>query len=143
VAAAGGVGVSRTEARAAGADAVLLIVAVLEQPLLLDLLAHAEALGLDALVEVHDEPEMGRAAAAKVSLVGINNRDLKTFTVDLATTERLRPLAPPGATFVAESGIFTREDILRLERCSVDAVLIGEGVIPAPDPAEKVRGLAG
>lgn len=129
------------EARAAGADAILLIVAILEQPLLESLLAAATALSLDALVEVHDEGEMERAAAAGATLLGINNRDLRTFDVDLATTERLRPRAPQGTTVVAESGIFTREDVLRLERCGVDAVLIGEGVVTAPDPADKVREL--
>jgi indole-3-glycerol phosphate synthase len=131
------------EARAAGADAALLIVAILEQPLLEDLLDNARDLGLDALVEVHDEAEMERALVAKADLIGVNNRDLRTFDVDLATTERLRPLAPPSVTFVAESGIFTREDMLRLERAGVSAALIGEGVVTAPDPAEKVRELLG
>jgi indole-3-glycerol phosphate synthase len=131
------------EARAAGADAILLIVAILEQALLESLLAAAAAIGLDALVEVHDEAEMERADAAGASLIGINNRDLRTFAVDLATTERLRPLAPPESTVVAESGIFTREDVLRLERCGAGAVLIGEGVVTAPDPADKVRELLG
>ena len=131
------------EARNAGADAILLIVAMLEQPLLEDMMAAASGIGLDALVEVHDEAEIQRAVAANASLVGINNRDLRTFDVDLATTERLRPLAPPEATVVAESGIFTRADVLRLERCGVNAVLIGEGVVTAPDPADKVRELLG
>jgi indole-3-glycerol phosphate synthase len=129
------------EARVAGADAVLLIVAMLEQPLLAQLLSRSSALGLDALVEVHDEREMDRANAAGAKLIGINNRDLHTFEVDLATTERLHPLAPPGAIVVAESGIFTRDDMLRLERCGIHAVLVGEGVMTAPDPADKVREL--
>jgi indole-3-glycerol phosphate synthase len=131
------------EARAAGADAILLIVAMLEQPLLEEMIAAASSIGLDALVEVHDEAEMQRAVAANTKLIGINNRDLRTFDVDLATTERLRPLAPPDATIVAESGIFRRDDMLRLERCGVNAVLIGEGVVTAPDPADKVRELLG
>lgn len=131
------------EARAAGADAALLIVAILEQALLEDLLDCARDLGLDALVEMHDEAEMERALAAGADLIGVNNRDLRTFEVDIATTERLRPLAPPEVTFVAESGIFTREDMLRLERCGVSAALIGEGVVTAPDPADKVRELLG
>lgn len=131
------------EAHAAGADAALLIVAILEQALLEDLLDCARDLGLDALVEVHDEAEMERALTAGADLIGVNNRDLKTFDVDIATTERLRPLAPPTVTFVAESGIFTREDMLRLERCGVSAALIGEGVVTAPDPADKVRELLG
>ena len=131
------------EARANGADAVLLIAAILEASLLRDLMAEAAALGLDALIEVHDEREMARAPVANAPLIGITNRDLRTFNVDLATTEQLRPLAPPGATIVSESGIFTREDMIRLERAGVDAVLIGEGVVTAPDPADKIRELLG
>jgi indole-3-glycerol phosphate synthase len=131
------------EARAAGADAVLLIVAILEQPLLEDLLDLATDLGMDALVEVHDEAEMERALGAEADVLGVNNRNLHTFDLDLATTERLRRLAPPDATIVSESGIFTREDMLRLERAGVSAVLIGEGVVTAPDPADKVRELLG
>ena len=131
------------EARAAGADAVLLIVAILEQPLLEDLLDMARDLELDTLVEVHDETEMLRAVSAEATLIGVNNRDLRTFDIDLKTTERLRPLAPKYATIVAESGIFTREDMLRLGRAKVNAVLIGEGVVTADDPAAKIRELLG
>lgn len=131
------------EARAAGADAVLLIVAILEQPLLEDLLDMANDLDLDTLVEVHDETEMLRAVSAEATLIGVNNRDLRTFDIDLKTTERLRPLAPKYATIVAESGIFTRDDMLRLERAKVNAVLIGEGVVTADDPAAKIRELLG
>jgi indole-3-glycerol phosphate synthase len=131
------------EALAAGADAALLIVAILEQPLLENLLDLCGDLGLDALVEVHDEREMERALGAEATLIGVNNRDLRTFDIDIATTERLRPLAPKSVTFVAESGIFTREDMLRLERAGVSAALIGEGVVTAPDPADKVRELLG
>ncbi len=131
------------EARANGADAVLLIAAILEDALLRDLMAEAAALGLDALIEVHDEREMARAPVTVATLIGINNRDLSTFNVDLATTERLRPLSPPNATIVAESGIFTREDMVRLERAGVDAVLIGESIVTAPDPADKIRELLG
>ena len=131
------------EARANGADAVLLIAAILEDALLRDLMAEAAALGLDALIEVHDEREMAREPVANAPLIGITNRDLRTFNVDLGTTERLRPLAPPGATIVSESGIFTREDMIRLERAGVDAVLIGESVVTAPDPADKIRELLG
>lgn len=131
------------EARAAGADAVLLIVAILEQPLLEDLLDMAGDLDLDALVEVHDETEMLRAVSAEATLIGVNNRDLRTFDIDVATTERLRPLAPKSTAIVAESGIFTRDDMLRLERAKVNAVLIGEGVVTAADPAAKIRELLG
>ena len=129
------------EARAHGADAVLLITAILEQPLLAELIAVAEALGMTALVEVHDEAEMERALKASPPLIGINNRDLRTFDVDLAITERLRPLVPPGVTIVAESGIFTRDDLRRLEACNVQAALIGEALVTAPDPAAKLREL--
>jgi indole-3-glycerol phosphate synthase len=129
------------EARGYGADAALLIVAILDDATLRDLLAACGASGLDALVEVHDEAEMARAAAAGATLIGINNRDLRSFETDLATTERLAPLAPPGATLVAESGIFTRQDMRRVEAAGVHAVLIGEGVVTAADPAEKVREL--
>ncbi|MCI0782842.1 MAG: indole-3-glycerol phosphate synthase TrpC [Chloroflexi bacterium] len=131
------------EARANGADAVLLIASILADSLLRDLMATAEALGLDALIEVHEERELARAPVTDAPLIGITNRDLRTFNVDLATTERLRPLAPPNATIVSESGIFTREDMVRLERAGVDAVLIGEGVVTAPDPADKIRELLG
>lgn len=129
------------EARAHGADAMLLIVAMLEQPLLEALIASIRALGMTPLVEVHDETEMERAAAAGAELIGINNRDLRTFDVDLATTERLRPLAPPDAVVVAESGISTRDDMRRLQAIGVNAVLIGEALVKEPDPGAKVREL--
>lgn len=132
-----------TEARVIGADAILLIVAALEQPLLADLLAKAIELGLDALVEVHDADEMRRAADAGAEIIGINNRDLRTFVVDLATTERLTPLAPASAILVAESGIFTRADVERLEGLGVDAVLVGESLILAEDRTEAIRRLRG
>jgi indole-3-glycerol phosphate synthase len=131
------------EARCHGADAVLLIVAILEQPLLAELLAGARSLGMAALVEVHEEGEMERALQADADLIGINNRDLRTFDVDLATTEKLRPLAGDNRTVVAESGVFTRDDMRRLQACGVNAVLIGEALVTAPDPAKKVRELLG
>jgi indole-3-glycerol phosphate synthase len=92
---------------------------------------------------VHDERELERAVAAGAHIIGINNRDLSTFDVDLATTERLAPLAPRGTTIVAESGIFTREDVRRLEACGVDAVLIGEALVTASDPGAKIQELFG
>ena len=131
------------EARANGADAVLLIASILADSLLRDLMATAEALGLDALIEVHEERELARAPVTDAPLIGITNRDLRTFNVDLATTERLRPLAPPNATTVPESGIFTREHMIRLAPAGVHAVLSGEGVVTAPDPADKRRVLSG
>lgn len=129
------------EARAYGADAVLLIVAMLEQSLLEALMNAIRALGMTSLVEVHDEAEIERAAAAGSELIGINNRDLRTFDVDLVTTERLRPLAPADSVVVAESGIFTRDDMRRLETIDVHAVLVGEALVKEPDPAAKVREL--
>ncbi len=129
------------EARTHGADAVLLIAAVLNSALLAHLIGLATALDMDALVEVHDELELERALMASARLVGINNRDLRTFEVDLAATERLRPLIPPEVTVVAESGIATRADVERLEALGVHAVLIGEALVTATDPAAKVREL--
>ncbi len=129
------------EARAHGADAILLIVAALPDSLFRFLFAKAGEWELDALVEVHDEEEMARAADAGATLIGINNRDLKTFTVDLATTERLAPLAPNGAVIVAESGVFGPAEIHRLAEAGANAVLVGEGVITAPDRAAAVREL--
>src|SRR3970040_212541 len=102
------------EARVHGADAVLLIAAVLNPALLAQLIGLAHALGMGALVEVHDELELERALIASARIGGRNNRALRTFEVDLATTERLRPLVPPEVTLVAESGIFTRADVERL-----------------------------
>ncbi len=129
------------EARVNGADAVLLIAAVLNSALLAQLIGLAKALELDALVEVHDELELERALMASATLVGLNNRDLRTFEVDLATTERLRPLIPAEVTVVAESGILARADVERLEALGVHAVLIGEALVTAPDPAARIREL--
>lgn len=131
------------EARARGADAVLLIAAILEQPLLAELLRLVESLGMTPLVEVHNEAEMEQAVALSARVVGINNRDLRTFGVDLRTSERLRPLAPPDTIVVAESGIFTRDDMRRLEACGVQAVLVGEALVTAPDPGARIRELLG
>ena len=129
------------EARCHGADAVLFIAAILKPGLLAELIALARSLGMTALVEVHDEPELERALMAEAGLIGINNRDLRSFEVDLATTERLRPLVPPDRTVVAESGIFSRVDVERLQALGVHAVLIGEALVTAPDPAAKIREL--
>ena len=131
------------EARCYGADAVLLIAAILDPGLLAHLIALARALGLAALVEVHNERELEWALMAKAEIIGINNRDLRTFQVDLATTERLRPMVPPEKTVVAESGVHTRGDVLRLQALGVHAVLIGEALVTAPDPTEKIRELMG
>jgi indole-3-glycerol phosphate synthase len=129
------------EARAHGADAVLLIVAALDDALLTELLAVSATTGMDALVEVHDEHEMERAATAGARLVGINNRDLQSFSVDLGVSERLAPLAPDGAVIVAESGVFGPGEVKRLRDAGARAVLVGEGLVTAPDRAAAVKAL--
>jgi indole-3-glycerol phosphate synthase len=133
------------EARAAGADAILLIAATLtDDAHFADLHACALSLGLTALVEVHDETETERALRLNgIRLIGINNRNLATFEVSLATTERLRPLIPAEITIIAESGIFTAADVSRLSRADVDAILVGEALVTAPNIAAKVRELSG
>ena len=131
------------EARAAGADGILLIVAILEPPLLTELLAAAQSLWMQCLVEVHDESELETALSAGSEIIGINNRDLHTFATDLAVTGRLAPLVPRGRVIVSESGIFTRDDIRMLRRYRVNAALVGEALVTAPDTAAKVRELAG
>lgn len=131
------------EARLYGADAVLLIAAILNPGLLAQLIALAHSLGMAALVEVHDEREMERALMAEAKIIGINNRNLRTFEVTLATTERLRPLVPPDKTVVAESGISARADVERVAAVGAHAVLIGEALVTAADPAAKIRELMG
>jgi indole-3-glycerol phosphate synthase len=131
------------EARVAGADAVLLIVAALGGERLHELLIAASDLGLDTLVEVHDAEEVGEAIEAGAELLGINNRNLHTFEVDLDTTFRLLPDVPAGTVVVAESGITTAQDVQQLEDAGVDAILVGETLMRAPDPAEAIRALLG
>ena len=131
------------EARVAGADAVLLIVAALDSETLERLLAHATGLGLETLVEVHDEDELAIALASGAGIVGINNRDLRTFETDLAVTERLAPRASPGTLLVAESGIAGPEDVLRLEKAGARAFLVGESLMREPDPGEALARLRG
>jgi indole-3-glycerol phosphate synthase len=129
------------EARAWGADAVLLIVGALDDAALRTLLAEAEAWGLAALVEVHDERELDRALAAGATLIGINNRDLRTFTVDLKTTERLRARIPAHCTVVSESGLHSAADLAWLRALGVHAALIGEALVTQPDPTAALRAL--
>ncbi len=133
------------EARANGADAVLLIAAALtDDRLFADLHALALKLGLTPLVEVHNEAETERALKLKdIRLIGINNRNLATFDVSLETTERLRPMIPDDITVVAESGIFTASDVERLANANVDAILVGEALVTANDIPAKVRELSG
>jgi indole-3-glycerol phosphate synthase len=131
------------EARALGADAVLLIVRVLSRTQLCELLAAAAAVGLAALVEVHDEAELETALACGAVLIGVNNRDLRTFGVSLEVARRLRPRIPPGCLCVAESGVETREDVRVLESLGYDAALIGEALVRAADPGRRLRELRG
>jgi indole-3-glycerol phosphate synthase len=131
------------EARALGADAVLLIVSLLSDELLNTFLDTAGCLGMDAIVEVHTEEEVRRAVAVHAPIIGINNRDLATFTVDLGTTEQLRPLIPDSTLVVSESGIRSRADVERALAAGAQAVLVGEALVTAPDPAAKVRELLG
>jgi indole-3-glycerol phosphate synthase len=132
-----------SEARAAGADAVLLIARILDDAQLVSLRAAATSLGLTALVEVHDEVELERAVHAGAKVIGINNRDLATFKTDLAVTLRLLERVPPDAVVVSESGIRTRADVERLGQEGVHAVLVGEALLRAPDPAEAAHQLSG
>jgi indole-3-glycerol phosphate synthase len=129
------------EAHAAGADAVLLIVAALPQPTLCTLHEEAGALGLDALVEVHDAQELRCALDAGARLVGINNRDLRDFTVDVERTFALLEQVPDGVTVVSESGIATPEHLRRLQERGVRGALVGETLMRAPDPEAALRGL--
>jgi len=131
------------EARAHGADAVLLIVSILELARLAALYRVAKELGLSVLVEVHDEAELARAADLGAGLIGINNRDLTTFRTDLATTERLAPRVPPGARIVSESGIASRADVQRAAAAGAHAILVGEALSRSGDPATKIRELLG
>jgi indole-3-glycerol phosphate synthase len=129
------------EARLIGADAVLLIVSALKDHELAEFIALAGEVGLAALVEVHSAEEVGLALAAGADVIGINNRDLRTFETKLETTERLRPLIPVGKVVVSESGIFTGEDTARLRQAGVDAVLVGESLMrsAARGSKESVR----
>jgi indole-3-glycerol phosphate synthase len=129
------------EARALGADAVLLIVASLDDAQLAALYATARGLGLDVLVEVHDRRELERALKLGIELVGINNRDLHTFAVSLETTWRLLPVIPPGVLVVTESGINTMQDVAAMRTRGVHAFLVGESFMRAPLPGEKLREL--
>ena len=129
------------EARAFGADAVLLIVAILDDDRLRGFQQTSRDLGLDALVEVHTRDELDRALAAGATLVGVNNRDLRTFVTRLEVTEELAPHVPAGVTLVAESGFRTRDEIARLEGAGARAFLVGESLMAASAPGEALRAL--
>ena len=130
------------EARLAGADAILLLVAALDSDSLNDLHDHAMALGLDVLVEVHDDDELDCALAMGARLIGVNNRDLRTFDVDLGITERLAArIDDSGVVLIAESGIGSPKDVARLERAGAMGFLVGESLMRQPDPGEALQSL--
>jgi indole-3-glycerol phosphate synthase len=131
------------EARALGADAILVILAMVDDALAAALMSEARRFGMDALVEVHDEAEMARAGRLGADLVGVNNRDLRSFVTDLAVTERLAPLAPKDALLVTESGIFNPDEVRRLERSGARAMLVGESLMRQADVTAATRALVG
>jgi len=131
------------ESRALGADAILVILAMIDDSLASELLSEAKRLGMDALIEVHDEAEMARATALGGDLIGVNNRDLRTFVTDLAVTERLTALAPLTALLVTESGISGPADMTRLEASGARAMLVGESLMRQADVAAATRALLG
>lgn len=129
------------EAKAIGADAILLIVAILDEKELKEYLDLAHSIGLGCLVEAHDETEVMTAIKVGAKVIGVNNRNLKDFTIDMNNSIRLRNLAPKDIKFVSESGIKTREDIVKLESNDVDAVLIGETLMRSADPIKMIKEL--
>ena len=131
------------EAKLLGASAVLLLCAILDDAQLRESLALCDGLGLSALVEAHDEAEVDRALNAGARILGVNNRDLKNFTVDTENSRRLRARIPEDVLFVSESGVRTAEDVARLAAIGADAVLIGETLMRAPDKTAKLRELKG
>jgi indole-3-glycerol phosphate synthase len=131
------------ESRAYGADALLLIAAILSPGQLKELVSLSHSLGLQCLVEVHNEGEVERAIVSAAAIIGINNRDLNTFVVDINTTRRLRPLVPKEKVVVSESGIKSRRDMEKLGKWRVDAVLVGEALVTAGDIRAKMKELLG
>jgi indole-3-glycerol phosphate synthase len=131
------------ESRSIGADAILIIMAAVDDALASDLNDAAGAFGMDALVEVHDEREMARALRMGFKLIGVNNRSLATFETDLGTTERLAAMAPNDLLLVSESGIFTHDDIVRLTQVGARAFLVGESLMRQDDVEAATRSLLG
>ena len=131
------------ESRALGADAILVILALADDSLAADLISESSRFGMDALVEVHDEAEMARAGRLGATLIGVNNRDLRTFVTDLAITERLAACAPANALLVTESGVFTPADARRLDAAGARAMLVGESLMRQQDVEAATRALVG
>jgi len=131
------------EARAAGADALLLIVSALRQEDLVELLAEVSRMGMEALVETHDRREVERALAAGARVIGVNHRDLRTFDLDMTLASSMRPVVPSDRLLVAESGIRTADDLCRMRQAGVDAILVGEILMCDPDPGSALRRLLG
>ena len=129
------------ESRALGADCVLIILAMINDSLSAEILFEARRFGMDALIETHDEAEMARAVALGGDLIGINNRSLRTFEVDLSVTDRLSAMSPSGALLVSESGIFTPEDVSRVAAGGARAILVGESLMRQVDVAHATRTL--
>ena len=129
------------QARVMGANAALLIVSLMDERTLTAYLEHCEELGIAALVETHDEEEIRKAVSAGAKIIGVNNRNLKDFSVDFGNAARLRDRIPPECIYVAESGVRTPEDVQRLRQIGADAALIGETLMRAEDPAETLKSL--
>jgi indole-3-glycerol phosphate synthase len=129
------------ESRALGADAILVILAMSDDSLAAELIREASRLGMDVLVETHDEDEIARATALGADMIGINNRDLRTFVTDLAVTEKLAEKIPASALIITESGIFSPMDAERLERAGAGAMLVGESLMRQPDVTAATRAL--
>ena len=131
------------ESRALGADCILIILAMIDDVLADELLSEARRFGMDALIETHDEDEMARAADLGGALVGINNRSLRTFEVDLGATARLAPLSPPGSLLVAESGLFSPADVAEVAGAGASAILVGESLMRQDDVTTATLALLG
>ena len=131
------------ESRYIGADAILLIAGILDLDDLLNLHRLAGQIGLEVLVEVHDEGELEKALALNPEMIGINNRNLNDFNISLDVTVRLAPRVPDSITRISESGIDSRDDVLILQDCGIDAILVGESIIRSPDKGQKIRELLG